>query len=181
MKRIIAAIALLACSLPAIAQDYTNHTINIGQQAPEIEEPNPQGETLKLSDLTKDRIVFLDFWASWCPPCRHASPEMVALYNKYKDAKFPSAKKGFTIVSVSLDQKKEPWLAAIAQDGLVWPYHLSDLGGWRSQAAATYGVQSIPQAFLIGPDGKVIGKYGYGQHPDEDLEKLVQKKGKSHR
>jgi len=176
MKSLIAAVALLAASLSATAQDYTNQKIAVGQQAPEIEEQNPQGETLKLSEISKDRIVFLDFWASWCPPCRHASPEVVALYNKYKDAKFRNAKKGFTIVSVSLDKQKEPWVEAVAQDGLLWPYHLSDLGGWRSQAAATYGVQSIPQSFLIGPDGKVIAKYSYGQHPDQDLEKLLRKK-----
>ncbi len=176
MKSIIAALALLTLSLPALAQDYSNKKIAVGQKAPELQEPNPAGEMLTLSEITKDRVVYLDFWASWCPPCRMASPQVVALYNKYKDEKFKGAKKGFAIVSVSLDKKKESWEEAIQKDGLVWPYHMSDLGGWRSKAATIYGVESIPQAMLIGPDGKVIAKYSYGQHPDEDLEKLLLKK-----
>lgn len=176
MKSIITALALLLVALPAMAQDYSNQKIKVGQQAPEIQEENPQGQMLKLSELNKDRIVYLDFWASWCGPCRRASPEVVALYNKYKDGSFRGAKKGFAIVSVSLDKHKDAWMAAIAQDGLAWPYHMSDLGGWQSQAAETWGVQSIPQSFLLGPDGKVIAKYSYGQHPDADLEKLLRKK-----
>ncbi len=182
MKNLLTALLLtITAATPAFAQDYTNQKIQVGQQAPELAFPAPSGETMKLSEIYKGRVVLLDFWASWCGPCRRASPELVAMYNKYKDAKFPKAKNGFTIVSVSLDKSKDAWVGAIAQDGYVWPYHMSDLGGWDSQPAVLYGVQSIPQSMLIGPDGKVIGKYAYGTNPEADIEKLMkgeEKKGK---
>jgi thiol-disulfide isomerase/thioredoxin len=177
MKKLIAGLALALATLPAFAQDYTNHKIEVGQKAPELAYPSPNGEVLKLSDIAKDRVVYLDFWASWCGPCRRASPEVVALYNKYKDAKFAKAKKGFTVVSVSLDKDKDAWMAAIQQDGLVWPYHMSDLGFWNSKGALDYGVQFIPQSFLVGPDGKIIGKYTMGSSPEADIEKMMKKKG----
>ena len=101
--------------------------IEIGQVAPEIILKNPEGFTYKLSDL-KDQIVLLDFWASWCRPCRAENPNVVKLYEQYN-------KEGFTVFSVSLDQKLELWEAAIINDRLVWPYHVSDLNGWYSSAA----------------------------------------------
>jgi hypothetical protein len=101
------------------------------------------------------------------------NPRLVELYNKYKDAKFKDAKKGFTIVSVSLDKTKEAWQKAVTKDGLVWEYHMSDLGFWNSKAAELYGVQFIPQAFLLGPDGKVIAKYTSTEAAAADLEKLL--------
>jgi peroxiredoxin len=122
--------------------------IGVGLVAPEIALPNPTGKTIKLSSL-KGKVVLLDFWASWCKPCRMENPAVVKLYNEYKD-------KGFTVYSVSLDDQKENWTAAIQTDGLVWPNHVSDLKGWQSAAGATYMVQSIPQTFLIDADGKII-------------------------
>lgn len=177
MKKLLAGLALmLASSLTLNAQDYNNNKIAVGQSAPELEFPNPAGETLKLSTINKDRIVLLDFWASWCGPCRRASPEVVALYDKYKDEKFSKAKKGFTIVSVSLDKDKEAWKKAIEADHLSWAWHMSDLGAWQSKGAEIYGVQYIPQAFLLGPDGKVIGKYNTATQAEADIEKMMKKK-----
>lgn len=157
------------------AQQMGNTTIQVGQKAPELELQDPQGETVKLSEINKDRIILLDFWASWCRPCRTANPRLVAFYESYKEKKFQDAKNGFTIVSVSLDRKKEPWLAAIEADKLSWPYHMCDYGGWNSAAASVYGVQFIPQAFLLGPDGTVIGKYMFAEEAIKDMVKFPEK------
>ena len=102
---------------------------------------SPDDISYKLSDL-KDQIVLLDFWASWCRPCRAENPNVVQLYEQYN-------KEGFTVFSVSLDQKLELWEAAIEKDRLTWPYHVSDLNGWYSSAAKQYGVESIPSTFLL--------------------------------
>ena len=108
-----------------------------GKTVPDFEELRTDGKKkMKLSDL-KGQVVLLDFWASWCGPCRAENPNVVQNYQKYKDA-------GFTVMSVSLDSNKDKWLAAIEADQLVWPNHVSDLGGWKSKVAVLYGVQSIP-------------------------------------
>lgn len=120
-----------------------------GNPAKDIALPNPEGDTLRLSDL-KGKVVLLDFWASWCGPCRRENPNVVNMYNKYKD-------EGFTVFSVSLDSNAERWKAAIEQDGLIWPYHVSDLKKWGSSAAATYFVKSIPFTVLIDKEGKIVG------------------------
>ena len=120
-----------------------------GTPAPEINLPTPEGPKLALSSL-RGKYVLIDFWASWCGPCRQENPNVVKAYNQFKD-------KGFTIYSVSLDQDKAKWERAIASDGLTW-HHVSDLAGWNSVAGAAYGVKSIPQSFLIDPQGKIIAK-----------------------
>lgn len=172
MRKIAAALALSLCTFVA-ARAQSNEKMQIGQKAPELAYSSPDGKLIKLSEVAKGRVVLLDFWASWCGPCRRSSPQLVALYEKFKDKKFKGAKNGFTIVSVSLDQVKERWAEAIAKDNYSWPNHMSDLGGWQSKAAETYGVQFIPQAFLISPDGKIIGKYMLADQADADIEKLL--------
>jgi thiol-disulfide isomerase/thioredoxin len=172
MKKILVALAFVVSALSASAQ-YSNQKINLGQKAPELDFPMPSGEKLKLSEVYKNRVVLVDFWASWCRPCRGANPRLVAMYDEYKEKKFKNAKKGFTILSVSLDQNKDSWVKAIADDKLTWPYHMSDLGAWGSQAAELYGIQYIPQAFLVGPDGKILGKYNFAEEAKADLDKML--------
>lgn len=135
-----------------------------GKEAPDFEEQLPDGKTMKLSDL-RGKVVLLDFWASWCGPCRRENPNVVAAYNKYQ-------KDGFTVMSVSLDKTKDSWLKAIESDGLVWPYHVSDLKHWSSKAAAMYGVRGIPFTVLIDREGKIIGTKIRGAALEEELNKI---------
>jgi thiol-disulfide isomerase/thioredoxin len=173
MKKIALVVLALASFSFANAQ-YTNTKIEVGQKAPELAYENPQGKVLKLSEINKKRVILLDFWASWCGPCRMANPALVEFYKKYSAKKYKGAKNGFTIVSVSLDKSKEPWIEAISKDKLEWPYHMSDLGGWQSKTAAEYGVMFVPQAFLIDGNGVIIGKYNRAEDCVKDLEKLMQ-------
>lgn len=141
--------------------------IQVGQPAPDLSLPGPDGKSYSLSDL-KGQVVLLDFWAAWCIPCRRENPNVVKVYNRYKD-------QGFTIYSVSLDgvnsrqaerlspeeyeiateNQRKKWQQAIAQDGLTWDYHGSELKQWSGEASAKYGVRAIPATFLIDRQGNI--------------------------
>ncbi|HEX8658309.1 MAG TPA: TlpA disulfide reductase family protein, partial [Hymenobacter sp.] len=135
-----------------------------GVLAPEINLSTPEGGTLALSSL-RGKYVLLDFWASWCGPCRQENPNVVQAYNQFKD-------RGFTIYSVSLDQDKAKWQKAIAADGLTW-HHVSDLAGWNSVGGAAYGVRAIPQSYLIDPTGKIVAKNLRGAALSAKLEEVL--------
>ena len=150
-----------------IAFTKSQQLIQPGQPAPDLVLPGPDGEEVKLSDL-KGQVVLLDFWAAWCTPCRRENPNVVKVYDRYKD-------QGFTIYSVSLDgvrpqlaarmtpeelaeateNQREKWVAAIEQDGLSWSNHGSELKYWNGQASAKYGVRAIPATFLIDREGNI--------------------------
>jgi len=150
--------------------------LNIGNKAPELSFNSPSGEVIKLSAVNKDKYVLIDFWASWCRPCRMENPAVVNAYNQFKDAKLKGAKKGFTVFGVSLDNNKEKWVEAISKDGLLWTSHVSDLGGWQSQGAKLYGVNSIPANFLIDPNGIIIAKNLRGSTLLDELNKYKESK-----
>jgi peroxiredoxin len=137
----------------------------VGDVAPDISLANPSGQKMSLSDL-KGQVVLLDFWASWCGPCRRENPNVVKTYNEYKD-------KGFTVFSVSLDKSKDRWVGAIQKDGLVWENHVSDLKGWSSSGAKKYGVRGIPATFLIDENGVIKAVNVRGGKLESELKKML--------
>lgn len=132
--------------------------------AVEIAQVDTANIVRKLSDL-KGKVVLIDFWASWCGPCRRENPMVVGLYNKYKS-------KGFEVFSVSLDQDRQKWIDAIAKDGLVWPNHVSDLRGWGNAAAQLYGVSSIPKTVLVDKNGIVTDHNLRGELLEKRLKEI---------
>ncbi len=140
--------------------------VAIGAMAPELEFPDPTGKMRKLSDL-RGKVVLIDFWASWCGPCRRENPNVTRIYSEYHD-------KGFEIFSVSLDSDAASWMRAIEADKLVWPNHVSDLKKWQSQAAAIYGVRSIPSTFLLDKEGRIVQRDLRGADLERAVKQLVE-------
>lgn len=141
--------------------------VSIGGMAPDFAQQTPEGELVALSS-TRGKYVLLDFWASWCGPCRKENPHVVSAFQKYQD-------KGFTVFGVSLDREsgKDNWIKAIENDGLGEWTNVSDLKFWNNEAALKYGVTGIPQNYLIDPDGKIIAKNLRGEELHKTLERLL--------
>ncbi|MDA3954612.1 MAG: TlpA disulfide reductase family protein [Bacteroidales bacterium] len=151
-----------------------SQNLKIGDKAPDIVQNLVTGAEFHLSELN-GKIVLIDFWASWCKPCRKENPNIVEVYKKYKDAQFKNGK-GFTVLSVSLDFKKDAWEKAIETDSMKWPYHVGDLKGWRNAAAVKYGIKSIPTSYLIDGDGIIVGVNLRGDSLESAIKKIRKKK-----
>jgi peroxiredoxin len=138
-------------------------TFMTGMEAPDLAGAMPDGNEYALSKM-RGKIVLVDFWASWCGPCRRENPNVVNVYNKYKD-------KGFDILGVSLDSNGDAWKRAIEQDGLPWP-HISDLKGWKSSHAQLYSINSIPQTVLVDKQGRILARNLRGESLEAKLKEL---------
>lgn len=141
-------------------------TVRIGVEAPLFQQADTSGKMISLKDL-RGKYVLLDFWASWCGPCREENPNVVKAYEQFRD-------KNFTVLGVSLDkaEKRDAWLKAIKDDGLVW-YHVSDLKFWNNAVAQLYSVRSVPQNFLLDPKGKIVGANLRGEALQQKLQELI--------
>ncbi|HZK63223.1 MAG TPA: TlpA disulfide reductase family protein [Puia sp.] len=136
---------------------------DFGQPAPDFSVPDPEGKPVSISSY-KGKYVLLDFWASWCGPCRAENPALVRAYKRFHD-------KGFNVLSVSIDESKDEWLAAVKKDGLTWT-QVSDLKGWETSATSLYGIQGIPMNFLLDKEGKIIGKDLRGENLIKKLQEI---------
>ncbi|MCZ2247306.1 MAG: TlpA family protein disulfide reductase [Bacteroidia bacterium] len=170
----IVAVALITFGFISNRKQGVTTGINVGQKAPELKFKNPDGKEIALSSVNKGRYVLIDFWASWCGPCRMENPTVVKAYNNYKDKKFKGGATGFTVYGVSLDRSAEAWKQAIAKDGLIWENHVSDLMYWNSEACKPYQVNSIPANWLIDNNGVIVARSLRGPALEAELAKHVQ-------
>ena len=142
-------------------------TVAVGKKFVDFEMAAPNGKPHKLSEFVGNgkNIVLIDFWASWCPPCRRDMPNLVAAYKKYKN-------KGFEIVGISLDSKADAWAKGVKDLNITWT-QLSDLQGWKNSGAQLYGVNSIPHTVLVDKDGTIIAKNLHGEEIDAKLQEIL--------
>ncbi|WP_293886265.1 MULTISPECIES: TlpA disulfide reductase family protein [unclassified Sphingobacterium] len=147
------------------ARFLAERSVKIGHKAPDFSQPDTQGKMIKVSDF-KGQYVLIDFWASWCSPCRAENPNLLKAYNKYKS-------KGLEVLAVSLDDTKgkNAWLKAIKDDGLPW-VHVADLKGWSNEAAVLYGVRAVPQNYLVDPQGNIVAINIKGELLHQELAKI---------
>jgi peroxiredoxin len=151
-----------------LAEDYVEkiERVQAGQPMVDFTQNDAEGNPITLSELAKDKLLLIDFWASWCPDCRKENPNVVAAYQKFHE-------QGFDVLGVSFDTNKEAWLAAIEKDGLTWT-HVSDLQGWGNTAGALYSIAFIPQNALI-KDGMIVARNLEGEYLMEEVERQLQK------
>lgn len=164
MKKIILMASLMCLNL--VVANSQPDLLNIGDFAPEIRLPNIKGDTVALSSL-KNKIVLIDFWASWCAPCVSEQPKLSELYKKYKYSVFTTGN-GFEIYAVSLDNKKKPWMSVVKKFKINWT-QVSDLQFWASPVAKTYNLQELPFNLLIDGNGIIIAKNLHG----DELEQAI--------
>lgn len=149
----------------AAAEPTTTAGVKVGDMAPSFAAKNPEGKEISLKESLGAKVTIIDFWASWCPPCRKENPNMVALYKKYHD-------KGLNIIGVSLDKTADKWKEAIKKDGLPWA-QVSNLMYWDEPIAKQYGVEQIPAPFVLDATGKVVARDIYGADLEKEVQKLI--------